>query len=256
MFKRLLTFSVAALLGLFGPAVGAEEVLNHTNYEIALSGLPLANAFFQARKSGKTYSIDAQIASTGIGGIISDAKAEMSSYGIVKNGTFDPQQFSFRYKYGRKARSFETHFDEGNVTSSVAEPEMRKRKNWIDVSPDDLKAVTDPIAGLVVPLKVDPCQSEIKIYDGESRLSLKLSRKREDQFKIKGFAGDAIVCSVRYEPKSGYRKGRSDVEYIRKLSSMEIWFAKSALLNVYAPVFFSVPTRYGTLTVTATRFDG
>jgi hypothetical protein len=256
MFKRFLIFSVAALLGLFGQAVGAEEVLNHTNYEIAISGLPLANAFFQTRKDGKTYAIDAQVASTGIGGIISDAKAEMSSYGLVKNGNFNPQQFSFRYKYGRKARSFETHFENGNVISSVAEPKSKRRKNWIDVTPDDLRAVTDPIAGLVVPLKEDPCQSEIKIYDGESRLSLKLSRKREDQFKTRGFAGDAIVCSVRYEPKSGYRKGRSDVEYVRRLSSMEIWFAKSAALNVYAPVFLSVPTRYGTLTITATRFDG
>jgi len=256
MFKRFRTFSFAALFGLVGPAVNAEEVLNHTNYQIALSGLPLANAFFQARKDGKTYAIDAQIASTGIGGIISNAKAEMSSSGQVRNGTFDPQQFSFRYKYGRRARSFETHFEAGNVVSSVAEPKMKRRKNWIDVTPDDLKSVTDPIAGLVVPVKVDPCQSEIKIYDGESRLSLKLVRKREDQFKIKGFSGDAVVCSVRYEPKSGYRKGRSDVEYVRKLSNMEIWFAKSALLDVYAPVYLSVPTRYGTLTITATRFDG
>jgi hypothetical protein len=37
---------------------------------------------------------------------------------------------------------------------------------------------------------------------------------------------------------------------------MEIWFAKSASLNVYAPVFLSVPTKFGTVTVTATHFDG
>lgn len=256
MFRHLLRFSLAGWIGLFGHAVGAEELLNHTNYEIALSGLPLANAFFQTRKDGKTYAIDAQIASTGIGGIIADAKAEMSSYGLVKNGTFDPQQFSFRYKYGRKARSFETHFEGGNVVSSIAEPKAKRRKNWIDVTPGDLKSVTDPIAGLVISSNAEPCQSEIKIYDGESRLSLKLARKREDQFKTAGYKGDAIVCSVRYEPKSGYRKGRSDVEYVRKLSNMEIWFAKSASLNVYAPVFLSVPTRYGTLTIKATRFDG
>jgi hypothetical protein len=256
MFKRLFTVLAAMSFGLTSPAAGAEEMLNHTNYQIALSGLPLANAFFQTRKDGRTYAIDAQIASTGIGDIIADAKAEMSSAGAIRNDGFRPEKFSFRYRYGKKARSFETRFKGGNVVASIIEPPSKKKKGWIEVTPEDLRAVTDPIAGLIVPDGNEPCRSEISIYDGESRLSLKLARKRDDEFKTEGYTGAAIVCSVRYEPKSGYRRGRSDVEYARKLENMEIWFAKSTSLNVYAPVFLLVPTRYGTLTVTATHFDG
>jgi hypothetical protein len=255
MFKRLFIIPVAVSFGLVGPAAGAEEVLNHTNYQIALSGLPLANAFFQTRKNGKTYAVDAQIASTGIGDILADAKAEMSSAGAVRGDGFRPEKFSFRYRYGKKTRYFETHFKGGNVVASVIEPPSRKRKGWIEVTPEDLRAVTDPIAGLIIPTD-EPCRAEISIYDGESRLSLKLARKRDDQFRTEGYKGSAVVCSVRYEPKSGYRRGRSDVEYVRKLRNMEIWFAKSASLNVYAPVFLSVPTKFGTVTVTATHFDG
>jgi hypothetical protein len=255
MFKRLLAILVAASFGLSGPATGAEDVLNHTNYQIALSGLPLANAFFQTRKNGKTYAVDAQIASTGIGDILADAKAEMSSAGDVRDDGLRPEKFSFRYRYGKKTRYFETHFKAGNVVDSIIEPPSKKRKGWIDVTPADLRAVTDPIAGLMIPTD-EPCRAEISIYDGESRLSLKLARKRDDQFKTEGYKGSAVVCSVRYEPKSGYRRGRSDVEYVRKLRNMEIWFAKSASLNVYAPVFLSVPTKFGTVTVTATHFDG
>jgi hypothetical protein len=256
MRKRLFTIVFAALAGLGGPAAAADALLSHTNYQIALSGLPLANAYFQTRKDGQTYAIDAQISSTGLGDIVANAKAEMSSSGAVRQGRFDPEHFSFRYKYGRRVRTFETRFEGGNVVSSIVEPKQKKRKGWVEVTPEDMRAVTDPIAGLVIPSQKDPCQSEIRIYDGESRLSLMLTRKREDMFKIKGFKGEAIVCSIRYQPKSGYRRGRSDVDYVRKLANMEIWFAKSAPMDVYAPVFLSVPTKFGTLTITATHFDG
>jgi hypothetical protein len=256
MIKRLFTFLAAASIGFAGPVAGAEEVLNHTNYQIALSGLPLANAFFQARKKGDTYAIDAQITSTGIGDIIADAKAEMSSAGAVRKNHLSPEKFSFRYRYGKKTRSFETRFEGDNVVSSVVEPKSKKRKGWVAVTPADLLAVTDPIAGLVIPSENEPCRSEIKVYDGESRLSLKLARKRDDKFKTEGFEGEAIVCSIRYEPKSGYRKGHNDIDYVRRLQNMEIWFAKSAPMDVYAPVFLSVPTKYGTLTITATHFEG
>ena len=61
---------------------------------------------------------------------------------------------------------------------------------------------------------------------------------------------------IRFVPKSGYKKGREDVEYLRRLNSMEIWFAKAEEANVYAPVYLSVPTSYGPLTIKATHFGG
>lgn len=255
MRKRFLTFLAASLIT-GSHAAGAEEVVNRTNYTIALAGLPLANAFFQARRSEETYAIDAQIASVGVGEIFADARAEMSSAGVVRKGHFRPARFMFRYRYGKRARSFETRFKGGDVVSSSIEPKQRKRKGWVPVKPEDLRAVTDPVAGLVIPASAEPCRAEIPIYDGEARLNLRLARKGEERFKTEGFEGRAIVCSIRYEPRSGYRRGHGDVEYVRKLKSMEIWFAKSAAMDVYAPVFLSVPTKYGTLTITATHFDG
>ncbi|MNL72497.1 hypothetical protein D3C87_1978180 [compost metagenome] len=57
-------------------------------------------------------------------------------------------------------------------------------------------------------------------------------------------------------PKSGFRKGRKDIEYLRKVEGMEIWFAKTGTLKVYAPVHARVPTRMGTIYVSAVEFDG
>jgi hypothetical protein len=258
MLKCLLIVVAIAAIVLPMHSAGAEEVQNRTDYTIALSGLPLANARFQARRDGASYAIDAQIASTGLADFIADTKAEMSSAGEISGGQFRPQKFLFRYKYGKHHRSFETRFQSGNVVSSIVEPKRKKkqRKDWIAVQPEDLIAVTDPVAGLVIPTENQPCRAEIAVYDGESRLNLQLAHKGEQNFRTEGFDGEAIVCSIRYEPKSGYRKGHNDVEYVRKLRGMEIWFAKSAPMAVYAPVFLSVPTKYGTLTITATHFDG
>jgi hypothetical protein len=257
MFKRFVILLAAAGAGFSGQAAGAEEASNRTNYTISLSGLPLANAQFQAHRNGATYSIDAQIASTGIGDFLADTKAEMSSAGKVKDGVFSPEKFLFRYKYGKKNRLFETRFQGGDVVSSVIEPQQKKRrKGWIDLKPADLLSVTDPVAGLVIPEDTDPCRSKIAVYDGETRLDLKLARKREEPFRTEGFEGSAVVCNIRYVPKAGYRKGHKDLDYVSKLTTMEIWFAKSSEMKVYAPVFLSVPTKYGTLTVIATHFDG
>ncbi len=87
------------------------------------------------------------------------------------------------------------------------------------------------------------------MFDGESRMDFKLSAKGSKPFKTDGFSGDVIVCGVKFVPRSGYKKGRSDVEYLKKLDTMEIWFAKAEAGNVYAPVYVRVPTKYGPVTV-------
>jgi hypothetical protein len=257
MSKPAVFFVFLLSLVLTSGRAGAEEVHNRTNYQILLSGIPLANAFFQARRDGQSYSIDAQIATTAVAAIITESKAEMSSKGSVKDGKLESDRFLFRYKYGKRNRRFETTFADGDVKQALIEPRpKKKRKNWIPLQPGDMLAVTDPVAGLVIPADQDPCRSPIAIFDGEARLDLKLAHKSGKTFKTEGFSGPVVVCSLRYEPKAGYRKGHKDIEYVRKLANMEIWFAKSAAMNVYAPVYLSVPTSWGPLTIRATHFDG
>lgn len=257
MLKPAVLFITLVSMVLSSGQAGAEVVQNRTNYQILLSGIPLANAFFQASRDGQSYSVDAQIATNKVAAIIAETKAEMSSKSTLKNGKLESSRFLFRYKYGKRNRRFETTFAGGDVKEALIEPQPKsKRKNWIPLQPADMLAVSDPIAGLVIPADQDPCRSPIPIFDGEARVDLKLARKADKTFKTEGFSGPVVVCSLRYEPKSGYRKGHKDIEYVRKLTNMEIWFAKSASMNVYAPVYLSVPTSWGPLTIRATRFDG
>lgn len=84
-----------------------------------------------------------------------------------------------------------------------------------------------------------------------------LSQKGRWPFLTKGFKGaDTLVCGVRYVPKSGYKKGRKDIDYLRNSKAMEIWFAKAEAVDVYAPVYVKILTEYGMLTISAVRFGG
>jgi hypothetical protein len=56
-------------------------------------------------------------------------------------------------------------------------------------------------------------------------------------------------------PKSGYREGRADIEYLKSIS-MEVWFAKAENMDLYAPVYARIPTKVGPVYITATKYGG
>jgi len=153
-------------------------------------------------------------------------------------------------------RTYDVVYRNGNVTSTTVKPEPKARPdNWVNVKDGDLRSVLDPISGLIIPAGGRICPSRLPIYDGESRLDLVLSPSGTKPFKTNGFSGDAVVCKARYVPKSGYRQGRKDIEYLKSIS-MEIWFAKSDNMDVYAPVYAVIPTRVGQVYITATKYGG
>jgi hypothetical protein len=64
---------------------------------------------------------------------------------------------------------------------------------------------------------------------------------------------EAIVCTARAEPKSGYHARNSSIQYMREMN-VEVWFAHNEQAGIYAPVYARVPTKLGPVTITATHF--
>jgi hypothetical protein len=257
---RVRFISFLAAFGMLAPMPGEAEQLRHrADFDIQLAGLPFARASFTSLRDDNLYEIEVSFKSSGVGQVVNDMQAELVSTGVIAESGLQSQRYYLQYRKGDRHRRFEAEFKDGDVVATRIEPprDRSRQRNWIPVTPEDLKAVTDPLAGLIQPVAVgDPCRPLIPVYDGESRLDINLDHKREERFKTKGFDGKVVVCGMRYTPLSGYRKGSRDSEFLKRLKRMEIWFAKSERMNVYAPVFFSVPTRFGTLTMKATRFDG
>jgi hypothetical protein len=252
MLKTMLTTVLAIMLA-GTPAVSA-EVEHRTEYSIRLSGLPVATASFRSAFRGNRYVISGSLQSAGLADIFSSTRGTTSVSGIVSRDRLRATSYSVNYHSGKRSRAIDVTFRNGNVIDASMKPARRRPANWVPVTKADMRAVLDPISGLIIPAGSRICPKTLPIFDGESRLDLKLTSKGTRPYSTKGFEGEVIVCGLRFIPKSGFKKGRDDVEYLRKLKTMEIWFAKAEAANVYAPVYVQIPTKLGPVTVSATRF--
>jgi hypothetical protein len=232
----------------------ADDLTNETRYRVALAGLPIARANFKTEVKDKHYSITADINSAGLATLVTRISAQATVSGLVGANRLEASRYTLYYTKGRKARTYDVVYHDGNVTSTTTTPAPRRPDNWIPVTESDLRSVLDPISGLIFPGNTDVCAQTLPIYDGETRMDLKLSPKGSRRFTTDGYKGDTVVCGVRFTPKSGYKKNRDDYAYLSKSDDMEIWFAKSASINVYAPVYVRIPTKYGTVTITAVKY--
>lgn len=238
-----------------GPA-GAVDVSHNTDYTISLSGLPVARASFHTEVDANRYTISGTMTSAGLADIFAKTTGQTMVTGTVGRDRLNASAYNVRYETGKKVKTIDVRFSGGNVTSSKMTPARKIPKNWVPVTKSDLRDVVDPLSSMIFPADVRVCPNTIPVFDGESRMDIRLSSKGTKPFKTDGFEGDVLVCGIKFVPKSGYRKGRKDVDYLRKLETMEIWFAKSDTVNVYAPVYFRVPTSIGPVTVWATKFGG
>lgn len=258
MNGRGLIAGAVASLALVASAgtLSSAEIQHRTDYSIRLSGLPVATASFRSEFNGNRYSISGSLHSAGLADIFASTRGTTNVSGIVSRDRLRATSYSVTYRSGKRGRAIDVTFRNGNVVHSSMVPARKKPDNWVPVSNADMRSVLDPISGLIIPAGSRVCPKTLPIFDGESRLDLRLTSKGTKPFTTKGFQGEAVVCGIRFVPKSGYRKGRDDVEYLRRLKTMEIWFAKAEGANVYAPVYVQIPTKLGPVTVSATRFGG
>ncbi len=250
---------VSAFVLVFGftaNPLGSAEIRHVSEYNISLGILPIAKASFASEFNSSDYKITGTFRSAGIVNIISRISAETSVSGRMQADKLQADRYNLVYSAGKRTRIYDVEYRNGNVTGTTVKPEpTRNPETWIPVTEKDLRAVLDPLSGLIFPGDAKVCPSRLPIYDGESRMDLVLTPKGTRPFSTDGFKGEAIVCSISYLPRSGFKRGRSDIEYLRK-TPMEIWFAKAQSVNVYAPVYAVIPTRMGQVYVTAVKYGG
>lgn len=254
--KTSVAFAAAVIAVAAASSGSAAEIRHTSEYSVSLGILPVARMSFASSFDDKSYTINGRFSSAGIVDVIAKTSAETTVKGSMRSDRLQANSYSLVYTTKKKTQTYDVQYRNGNVVSTSVKPEPKARPStWIPVSDRDLRAVLDPLSGMIFPADAKICPNKLPIYDGESRLDLVLTAKGTEKFSTNGFKGDAIVCSIRYVPKSGYRKGRSDIEYLKTVS-MEVWFAKADGANVYAPVYAYIPTRMGPLYVKATKYGG
>ena len=252
--------ALAAGVALFLPmnvvALEAPQTFR-ADYRLSFLGFDIAKSSFVSNFSGDTFVLNGSLQSAGLAAMFDKTVAHTQVTGRIADDGVEPLDYQLNYVMGGKAQKTAIRFKKGNVVETENVPPLKKRgSKWVPLNADDLSAVFDPLTASMVRANSarEVCDRTIKAYDGEMRVNLKLRYAGTKPYKVKGFKGNVVRCKAKFEPVSGYRKGRRALEFMKHKSRMEIAFAQVGSSNIFAPVTASVGTQVGTLHLYAVRF--
>jgi hypothetical protein len=251
-------YGFLALLVAATPAAAAQQQTFHGEYTVSFLGLSVARASFDSRYDGDLYTIDGSVSAAGLARLFDDTKGTLKASGRFAHDRAAPVAFRADYVSGSKKSMVDIRFADGKVASTRVLPPPKKRgADWVALGAGDLKGVTDPIAATAV--KADSpdhvCGRTVKMYDGEMRANLSLTFVSKGKMAVKGYSGATVTCRLGFEPVSGYRKGRKALDFLRTKSRIMVTFAPIGKTGVYAPIYATIGTQIGTITVRARRFE-
>ncbi|MCX7302880.1 MAG: DUF3108 domain-containing protein [Hyphomicrobiales bacterium] len=253
---RALVCSAFAVAALVAPAA-ADAPAYRAEYALTFLGITVAEVDFDSRIDIDGYSIKGQVASAGLGAFFYDTHGTLTATGRFGERVL-AEGFRAQYSYNDKPTIVDIGFSDGNVVKVVNDPPLKKRgMDWVPIRPGDLKSVVDPVAATLIKADrlEDVCNGGARMFDGELRADLTLSFVATGTMSVKGFDGPTVTCALKFTPAAGYRKGRRSLQYLSTKSRIKVTFARIGQTGVYAPIFATIGTQIGTITVRARRFE-
>lgn len=222
-------------------------------YIVSYLGLTVARSSFISTFAGNTVTVTGKMSSAGIASIFDGTSGTSSFSGQINPKGVTPASFQTNYTTGKKKKSTSISFSGGNVTKTVNVPPTKKRAKWVPLGANDLHAVSDPVSATLIRASgpADVCNRTLKVYDGEMRADIRLTHISTG--KVPGHDGEAVTCSAKFIPISGYRPDSSSLIYLKNKAKITISFAPLGETGIYAPVRATVGTKIGTVTLTARR---
>jgi Protein of unknown function (DUF3108) len=247
----------AALSAISAEACAAGTQTFKSEFSISMYGLPLARTSFTTIVGNKRFSIKGAVNSAGVGAIFDDTRGNIAVDGQVGGNGVRPASYALAYVSGKKNKSTNIGFSGGSVVSTQNVPPVRRKGEWIEVQTAELRAVSDPLTGLVVRAASlgAACDRTVRVFDGQTRADLEMSLSRLTTYATKGYSGPVAECAVRFVPVSGFPKGMKQLEFLRKNKNIRISFAPIGDTGLYAPIAARVGTMVGTVSVDAVRFE-
>ncbi len=254
---------LSCLTGLVSAASAIEKntVAHNTKLQIYFAGIPVGKIklYYSIKDSAFRLTVFSQ--TSGVSKLISDAKATIKSEGTNANGKLQVSKYWIDYFEGDDHVTRSVSFSDGNITNIVSKPPIRIYSDSVPVLPKHAINVVDAASSSfmsVPPQQIDNgpaiCNRTLRIFDGESRLNLRLQYKGKRRVRARGFKGTAYICSVRYEPIAGQRTGKKQVKYMARNRDIELTMARIGNSSVYGVIQFSVATPVGRITGDAYKF--
>lgn len=246
--------SIMILCAMFG--AHADE-LYRAEYDISIIGLTIASANTETTVRNGVYNLNGNFATSGLARIFDETKGTVQVSGSSVRGKVVPSSFDLAYRHGRRDKRTTILFKDGNVISAENVPPTKKRDPWVEVTPQHLINVSDPLSALMLPVSNagDVCNRNIEVFDGQTRAEIQFSFNGTESFTTDGFTGEAVICRAKFVPISGYQKGKKAIDYLSNKSRISVAFAPLGNSGIYAPVVARIGTQIGTLKIEATRFE-
>lgn len=254
--STLATATTACLLASM-PAVAGQQTFS-AEFQISYLGFPVARSTMQSRISDSDFHMQGTIRSAGLGAFFDSTNATTSVGGRFEAGVTRPSNYAVSYTYGKKSKATALGFNKGSLDKVSNDPPLPPRgPEWIGVSQEHLRGVIDPLSATLVRAsnKSKVCGRTVSIFDGEIRADVVLTPSQSAPVSLPGIAKGAVSCNARLVPVAGYNPSNRSLRYLRDKSRINITFAQLGTTSVFAPIYATVGTRYGTVTIAARRFS-
>lgn len=256
----LATAGVLALSGLSGShhanAAGDADWPSHVSavYSITFNGFDIGRFAFEADVRAKSYTLNGDAEISALLGFVKWQGLTRTS-GQISGAKATPAAYTFDYNSSAKSGSVRMSFRNGAVVSSAASPPLPTTPDMVPLERSQLKGVLDPLSAVMAmtrPASDNPCSQHLPIYDGLQRFDLVSAPAGTRQ--LPGQLGNVHVCEMRYQPISGYKRGRETEDLARTLK-IEIALLPVPNTGLYVPHEIKIPTLVGSTALKLQKID-
>ena len=261
LLATLLPYSSSLPAALAEDSTGAETRVV-VGYRIDLDNFNLGSFRFTTTLNGSDYRVQGAGHFSILGGLLYDLRTTTASSGKVTSAGPEPATYMLSYAGGGDSGQLRMTFDSRAITALSIIPQRVRDPHKIPVTKDQLVGALDPIAAaFFVARSTDPtgdlkvCDRTVPVFDGDWRYDLVLAPKRKVPVRKQAstaYAGDAVVCRVRFKPISGYAPDDPNIKVMSYTDDIEVWLVPLSGTDMYVPYHLRLPTDSGLISITST----
>jgi uncharacterized protein DUF3108 len=268
VWARLVGLRVVAALAFAAPVACALADVAHAQgrlearYVVTLAGLPVGRGNWVIDVGDDQYTAVASGKTTGLLRMFANGEGTTAARGRVSHGNLMPATYASTIKTDTYTEDLRITLAAGNVKESSIEPPSPPQPDRVPVTDAHRRGVMDPMSSALTRVvgagelfAPEACNHKASVFDGRMRYDLKLAYKRIDTVKAeKGYAGQAVVCTLYFVPIAGYVPQRRAIKYLITQHDMEAWLVPIAGTRLMVPFRVSIPTPLGLGMLEATEF--
>jgi len=260
--RRIVAACGVAIAAVAVPQVASAEIRLEARYTITVTGLTVGESAWRADIAPDHYTATATSRMKGVARWLVRGEATAVVRGLIRDGRLMPTDFSSKANTEEENSETRMNVDNGQA-KDIVDTSTEKVRDRVPVPDEHRRDIIDPISAMIIPAPPEgdqlpraACERTLPVFDGRRRYDLKLTFKRMDKVAAsEGYAGPAVVCTMRMQPLSGHRAGGVLVAYLTEGRDMELWLTPIVGTQLLAPFRVSVGGVVAPITMQAVKFQ-